>query len=204
MERLETGDAFVLSVPELEIRRGRGGGGGAGRYVLGRFPYGVTATIRDRGRLRKERFGVKAFARAIERAEEEINLLAGHNFGQPLASKRAGSLKLDDTPEALTFEAKLPDKGPSWIEDTVLALEAGLAVGVSPGFRVPPLNVVPDAEVEVPEPGNPGVFIRQINQAMLYELSIVTRPAYSASSAEVEARAVAYSFADPERRRLWL
>ena len=50
-------------------------------------------------------------------------------------------------------------------------IRAGLAGGVSPGFRVPPASVVANAEAFEPEPGNPGVQVRVINQAVLHELS---------------------------------
>lgn len=64
---------------------------------------------------------------------------------------------------------------------------AGLIKGVSPGFRVPPKSAVPDAERLVPEPGNPGVMIRKLSALLLYELSLVTRPAYEQSEAELRA-----------------
>ena len=48
--------SFSTSAPffdaELEIRA-RGGGG---RTLSGSFPYGKMATVKDRGRVRKERF----------------------------------------------------------------------------------------------------------------------------------------------------
>ena len=47
--------------------------------------------------------------------------------------------------------------------------------------------MVPDAETLEPEPGNPGVDIRVIRQAVLYELSIVTQPAYAETSVDVRA-----------------
>ena len=64
-------------------------------------------------------------------------------------------------------------------------VRAGLAGGISPGFLVPPADVVPDAEVLEEEAGNPGVFTRVIKAAVLYELSIVTRPAYSGTSIDI-------------------
>ena len=73
------------------------------------------------------------------------------------------------------------------MRDAVLAVEAGLSVGVSPGFTVRPASVIPNAEELVPEPGNLGVSIRAINQTVLYELSIVARPAYG--DTEVDLRA---------------
>ena len=60
-------------------------------------------------------------------------------------------------------------------------IDLGLSVGLSPGFNVPPPDVVPGAEELVPEPGNPDVLIRIIHAAVLFELSIVTRPAYPES-----------------------
>ncbi len=40
----------------------------------------------------------------------------------------------------------------------------------------------------VPEKGNPGIFIRQIRNVVLVELSIVTRPAYPDDAAYAEMR----------------
>ena len=133
----------------------------------------------DRGKVRKERFDPEAFRFAVEDAEREVHLLRGHSFDQTPCQQRAGTLRLQDGPEALEFEADLPapEARPSWVQDTVLAVEARLIRGISPGFRVPPRAVVPDAERIVPEPGNPDVAIRVIRQAVLFELSLVSRPA---------------------------
>ena len=221
--------ALLIFEGDLEIRR-RGSGG---RSLFGSFPYGRKATIRDRGRVRKERFRSGAFgwqirefakvqqqlADAIGEAVEEtiaelkeqverrnVNLLAGHSFNQPLASLRAGTLKLKDGDDALRFEATLPadELQPTWMKDTVLSVESGLAVGVSPGFRVPPASAVSNAEELIDEPGNPGVQIRQINQAVLYELSIVTRPAYASTSVEARDDDAPPMPAKRRRRRVWL
>ena len=70
------------------------------------------------------------------------------------------------------------------MRDTVLAVESGLVGGISPGFVVPPRSRVPNAERLTPEPGNPSVLIREINDAVLYELSLVTRPAYPDTEVE--------------------
>lgn len=166
---------------ELEYRQ-------RGRHLLGSFQYGSLGTIRDRGRVRKESFAPRAFRFAVESEEHDINLLRGHSFDSPLASKRAGTLALEDTEEALSFDAELPPEAnwPSWMSDTVLAVRSGLIRGISPGFRIPPASVVPNAEELIPEPGNPGVLIRRVNEAVLYELSLVTRPVFQDS--EIEAR----------------
>ena len=58
---------------------------------------------------------------------------------------------------------------------------------MSPGFRMPPASVVPNAETEEPEPGNPGVTNRVIRQTSFAarNFSIVTRPAFVGSSVEI-------------------
>ena len=174
---------YVYPVVGLEYRQ-------RGRHLRGEFPYGRTATISDRGRLRKERIGPRAFRYAVDDDAHEIDLLRGHDFDAPLASKSEGSLQLTDTPHVLAFDAELPPERswPTWMQDTVLAVRSGLIRGVSPGFRVPPASAVRNAVEEIPEPGNPAVFIRQINEAVLYELSLVTRPAYPDTAVAVESR----------------
>ena len=172
-----------------------------GRELTGRFPYGSTATVSDRGRVRKESFGPNAFRFAVEDAEREIHLLVGHSFDKPLASRGARSLELEDTAEALTFRAQLPEAQPTYMRDTLLQLDAGLIGGVSPGFRVPPKSAVPNAEELLPEPGNPGVAIRRINEAVLIEISLVSRPAYDETAVELNAAHLAGR--ERQRRRRW-
>ena len=180
----------------LEIRQD-------GRSIRGLFRYGTLATMADRGKIRKETFKSRAFSFAVDSPESEIHLLRGHSFDAPLASKRGGTLRLADTDEALEFEAMLPEEArqPVYMRDTVNMIRAGLVGGLSPGFRVPPRGTVPGAETIEPEPGNPDVAIRVINAAVLYELSLVTRPAYPDTEVDLRHQA------DPapvRRRRLWL
>ncbi len=160
-----------------------------GRTLTGEFPYGKTATISDRGRVRKEHFTPGAFSFSVQDPTRDINLLAGHSFDRPLASKLGGTLKVEDTPKALTFRATLPAENdqPSWMRDAVLSIRGGLVGGISPGFSVPPASIVPDAEELIDEPGNPGVSIRTISAAILFELSLVTRPAYKETVVDLRA-----------------
>ena len=94
---------------------------------------------------------------------------------------------LVDTPEALEFRAALPPENerPTYMVDALLQLRAGLIGGISPRMQVPPATVVPGAERLVPEPGNPGVMIRSIREALLPELSLVSRPAYGDTTVEL-------------------
>ena len=223
---------FVLDCADLEIRAK-----GAGRALFGSFPYGKTATVKDRGKVRKERFKKGAFgwqfrefsklqkkmARMIEESADKVrreliqeqlerrnvHILAGHDFGKPLGSMMSGA-KIRDTDKGVDFEVDLPPeaKQPSWVKDAVLQIEAGTMGGISPGFRVPPASAVANAEELIDEPGNPGVKIRQVNQAVLFELSLVTRPAYGQTEVDLRADELFGSTEPTEpqrrRRRLWL
>lgn len=166
--------------------------GDGSHRLRGRFPYDKTATLSDggrRGRPRKERFAPRAFAYNVEREEIDIHVLVGHDYGKPLASRSAGTLDLRDSDEALTFEAVITRAiaETSHARDALAMIGAGLAVGLSPGFRIPPERAVPDAEkVEEEDPSEGNALIRTITAALLYELSVVTRPAFK--EAEVEAR----------------
>ena len=187
----------IFEAAELEIRRS-----GGTSTLSGRFNYGSVATIRDRGFVRKERFESRAFRYAIEDEQRRIDILVGHDFGKPIASRKAGTLEIADGDDGVTFEARLPDDPPSWVVDAEKSIAAGLMVGLSPGFTVPPASAVPDAERLEPEPGNPGVQIRVISEAVLREFSVVTAPAYP--DAAVDLRAEDFGREPKRRRRLWL
>lgn len=186
----------------LEVRRQSDGS----TRLSGRFPYGVPATLSDGGRNgapRKEVMAPRAFEYRINTPSDhggpkEIHLLSGHDYGKPLASVRSGTLSLKDSAEALTFNAIITREiaETSHGRDALALLNAGLSVGVSPGFRLAPARAVSKAEEITQEPddgtldeqGQPrrGAIIRTVLAALLYELSIVTRPSYP--QAEVEAR----------------
>lgn len=163
----------------LELRRRSGGG----VRLSGRFPYNSRAILSDGGRTgrpRKEQFAPGAFAFSVE-SEADIHLLVGHSFDKPLASRRAGTLELVDTPDALTFAATIAAEmaDVSYVRDALTLLAVGQIAGISPGFRIPPERTVPNAEtVEEEDPALGNALIRTISAAILFELSLVTRPAY--------------------------
>ncbi len=173
----------------LEVRRE-----GKAPQIRGRFPYGGLAVIADRGAVRKERIMRGAFDFTLDDDDLEVNLLFGHSFDKPLASRKNGSLILQDTEDALTFTATIDPalEDVTHVRDALAMLASGLVTGISPGFRVPPKETVPNNERLDPEPGNPGVFIRTLMALVLYELSLVTRPAYSASQAELRTLQLAH------------
>ena len=94
----------------------------------------------------------------------------------------------------------MPETMPTYMRDAVTMIEAGLLTGISPGFRVPPKETVPDAETIETETET-GVGIRVLNALVLYELSVVSRAAYP--STEVDLRAFNPERI-PRRRRIWL
>ncbi|MEM8759147.1 MAG: HK97 family phage prohead protease [Pseudomonadota bacterium] len=171
---------------ELEERRS-----GRGVRVSGRFPYRSRATVsdggRNGGRPRKETFEPRAFTHNIEREEINIRLLSGHRFDKPLADQATGSLELTDSDAALTFRATIAPEvaETSHGADALALLRSGLARGVSPGFRLPPRTIVPDAEEIIEEDPREGrALIRVIKSALLFELSLVTSAAYPEAEAE--------------------
>jgi HK97 family phage prohead protease len=175
----------------LEIRRRRDGS----RRLRGRFPYRKRAVLSDggkNGRPQKEEFAPRAFGYRVEDPEAEIHLLVGHSFDKPLASKLNETLSLIDSDEALTFEATISPQiaDTSYGADVLKQIESGLAVGISPGFRIPPPRAVARPEVFTDEGHDPArgmhnARIRTVLAALLYELSIVTRPAYTETKVEI-------------------
>lgn len=178
----------------LELRRQ----GDGSVTVQGRFPYNVTATLSDggrNGRPQKERIARGAFNYAIEDQDRDIHFLAGHSFDKPLASKRSGTLSFNDTGDALLIAATITPAilRAQYAQDAVAQVESGLAVGLSPGFRLPPERAVPRSQAETfededmnPDAGMHGARIRTIREAILIEMSLVTRPAYEEAGVELK------------------
>lgn len=174
----------IWSAPDLEVRQRNGR-----PTIVGRIAYNTLAVMADRGKVRKEQIAPGAFDFTLSDPLAEVNLLFGHSFDKPLASRQAGSLTLKDTADFLEFVATIPEgaERASHVVDALAMLGSGLARGVSFGFRVPPKDVVPDAEELLPEPGNPSVFIRRLKHLILFEISLVTRASYESNEAELRA-----------------
>lgn len=176
----------------LEVRRAADGS----HRLRGRFPYGKPAVLSDGGRTgkpRKEVIQPRAFAYRVNDPKEDIHLLVSHSYDRPLASKLTDTLTLKDSDEALTFDAIITREisQTSYGMDALAMLLSGLAIGLSPGFRIPPERAVEEAEKITEEPYDPsrgmyGAIIRMILEALLYEMSLVVRPAYT--DAQVELR----------------
>jgi len=111
-----------------------------------------------------------AFKRSLQ-ARNEIKLLWNHDTNEPLASVRGGSLELTEDSYGLKVQAKLPNTTRG--RDVAELLRSKVIDSMSFGF-----NVIKDSW------SNNG-SVRTLESVRLHEVSIVTYPAYTATSATV-------------------
>ena len=179
---------------QLELRADQSGR----RVISGQFPYNKWAVLSDggkNGRPKKERFVPGAFSFSLGNIKlSPIYLLFGHSYDKPLASTAAETLLFKDSAEALVFDAIIvPEiERISWVQDLFGLILAGLSIGLSPGFRIPPERAVPADQSEKieQEPYDPsrgmfGAILRTLIDVLLFELSIVTRPAYGEAQVQL-------------------
>lgn len=151
-----------------------------GSTVLsGRFPYAIPTVLSSGREQRGEVFEARAFGASVANGGD-VHLLVHHDMNKPLASRGAGSLSLEDTDDALTFEARIAPEMRSvgYVQDFLGTLAAGLIGGISPGFRVPQGG-------DTVKRSSTGIM-RVVRSADLIEISAVIKPAYPA--AQIEAR----------------
>ena len=153
----------------------------AGEGIEGSFSYNTDTIISASGKTRKESIQPGAFSYAVKAADREINLILGSNE-RPLASKKAGSLILEDTSTALKFRvAALPRT--SYVADFLGMLRSKTIVpGVIPLFSPTPASVARrlfsngKAIEEQEEAPGTGIFRRIIKSGLLTALSVLFRP----------------------------
>ena len=153
----------------------------AGEGLAGEFLYDTDTIISASGKTRKESIAPGAFTYAVRAEDREINLILGNNE-RPLASKKAGSLVLKDTPKSLQFRvAALPRT--SYVADFLGMLRSKTVTpGVVPFFEPTPARVArrlfsngKAVEEQEESPGT-GVFRRIVKSGLLTALSILFRP----------------------------
>lgn len=119
-----------------------------------------------------ERIAPGAFASTI-RSKNNVYLLRNHDFGSPLARTRNKSMTLTEDGHGLRVEAKLPDTTDG--RDLAVLLRDGIVDSMSFGFSVPKNgDVWSDDGMQ-----------RTLRSVRLHEVSIVTMPAYRATTASV-------------------
>ena len=108
----------------------------------------------------------------------EVFLLYGHDYSKPLASTKAGTLKLNVDETGLHFEAELPNT--TYANDVYENVSKKILDSMSFGFvlGVDSFNQAEDGEV-----------VRSIEKMKaLNEISVVTIPAYDSSNVQVDKR----------------
>ena len=159
-----------------------------GARIRGSLTYGAALVVGtpdgQRQAATKEMWTPGAFAYAVDDDSREINLLFG-DYGQPLASKQAGTLTLTDLESGLIFDAPVPDT--SWARDMLASQAAGAAVyRAMPRFTIPPID---GAVTYTEEPGT-GAVVRHVNLAVLSAIAVVTRAPRAAPPSDPEAAPV--------------
>ena len=219
---------FPLFDGQLEIRQE-----GDTPILTASFPLNKTATIASTGRVRKERFNSGSMSwqvREFQKLQQEMaqvlsrglddfmskrrfdelddaldkrntHLLVGHDFGKPIADMRGGNLTVQHTDDAVHLRADLPpvDEQPSWVRDAVLGVRGGQMRSVSPGFRVTNKG----SSRLVPEDGAGDALVREIQDSMVYEYSLVSRPSYPGTRVDTREDDIGL-LVIPKRRRYWL
>ena len=135
--------------------------------LTGRLPYGVDGVVSmQRGEL--VRFLPGCFARSLD---GEIYLLAGTDYGEPLASTIEGSLVLRDTEDALEFEAKnLPDT--TYAHNFLGKLSRGLIRGLTAGWA----NAGSRTDTEDLPDGGKRIVVREATLCEFYPRSRSVAP----------------------------
>ena len=172
------------------------------------FHYNRPRVTASRGASRKGSVRPGAFSFVLGDGEErqerggdrEVNLVLG-DYAMPLASRLAGTLRLEDTPQALIARVgRLPET--SYVADFRAAYESkAIMPGVDVFYQVPPEDVVPNAVEMIPEPGNEDVLIEVVNEAVLTAIRVVNR-APRGNPGRVTLRRVP-GREPTQRRRLW-
>jgi hypothetical protein len=120
-----------------------------------------------------ERIAPGAFRKTL-RSKRDVRLFINHDSGQVLASKRSGTLRLEEDENGLRVEADMPDTQAA--RDLKELMRRGVVDSMSFGFSVP------RGGDSWSEDGN----TRELREVTLHEVSVVTGfPAYEATSAAV-------------------
>lgn len=122
----------------------------------------------------------------------DVVLLYNHDSGSVLARTSANTLKLNLDERGLHFEADIPET--TLGNDTLTNLRNKNISGMSFGFDI--------ADDDWEDTSNGYVhYVRKINH--LYEISVVTFPAYKATDVEASTRLLT-GFKEIEKEKVWI
>ena len=121
-----------------------------------------------------ERIAPGAFSRSLRNRKRDVRLFVNHDSSQVLASKRSGTLRLEEDEYGLRVEADLPDTTAA--RDLKELIRRGVVDSMSFGFTVPRGG----------DRWSDDGSTRELREVVLHEVSVVTGfPAYPSTSAAV-------------------
>lgn len=127
----------------------------------------------DIGGFFRETIAPGAFAKSIE--DGDVRALFDHDTAHVLGRTKSGTLRLSEDDKGLAIEVDLPDTQTA--RDLAASMERGDIDGMSFGFRV--------TKQEWDESQDPP--LRTIREVELFEVSVVTFPAYDETSVALRA-----------------
>ena len=151
----------------IETRRARGG-------LFGGYKYGRLHLTSASGRVRKTRLKSGALDFSIDEGRElTVNL--GSSLNSTLATRSSGTLEVAKSAEGVSASIRrLPATQAA--SDLVALQDAGIALHLRPRYQVP--DSLPSGKaafVDVPEPGNESVLIREVSEAVLLGFDLTVR-----------------------------
>lgn len=132
----------------------------------------------------QERIIPGAFTRAVTE-KQDVRHLINHDPSLVLGRTAAGTLELAEDDKGLTFRTLLPDT--SYARDLAISVDRGDINECSFGFMA--LNT---AWVEEVDPANDKnmLYIRELRDLDLFDISTVTYPAYPSTDTELNSRSL--------------
>jgi HK97 family phage prohead protease len=109
-----------------------------------------------------------AFAEAIE--ADDVRALINHDSNFVLGRNRAGTLAMREDARGLAVEITPPDT--AFARDLIVSMERGDVTQMSFAFRIRPNG-------EDWAKNDDGVWVRSVKRVRLYDVSVVTYPAYT-------------------------
>jgi len=156
-----------LKVSELRIKDG---GDDKPKTIIG-YPAVFNKLSEDLGGFR-EKISPGAFTETLE-ADDDVRALIDHDTSKILGRNKAGTLKLEQNTKGLKATIKPPDTQAG--RDITTSLSRGDIDGMSFGFRT-----IDDSWETVD-----GEEIRTLKKVKLFDVSVVTYPAYPDTSVAV-------------------
>lgn len=138
----------------------------------------------------REQISPGAFKKTLKDGAD-VRLLVNHDPNLVLARTKAGTLKLSEDDSGLLAEAELADT--SYARDLAAVMERGDVDQMSFGFRT--IRDTWNSDTEPPT--------RTLEEVQLFDVSVVTYPAYPATSAELRTVVPYQDLAVADRDRAW-